>query len=558
MHERPVLGGNASSEIGVRICGADRNAEIPHLRETGILEELRLANLYRNPQSNLFFWALALYEAAHLQSNLALLLNCSCLDAEMDGNRIVSVTGWQQSTQTWQAVHARIFADCSGDAILAPLSGADCRMGREARREYGESIAPEEADDKTMGMTVGWLGHDAGEPREFKPLSWVRSIEGCDDLPWGAGNHGYLVWAPWWCETGGEAHSIHDSEVVRDEALRISLGVWQHIKNDCVHSERARTWDLVKLNFMPGRRESRRYLGAHVLTQNDIESEGRHFGDIVAYGGWTMDDHHPGGFDSFRKYGQPPTIHHPAPSPYGIPYGCLYSRNVRNLMFAGRDASCTHTAMSSTRVMGTCCSMGQAVGAAAAIAVREGCDPAGVSGHIPELQQQLLVDDAYLPWHPLEVSDLCRSAALGASRGDPEPVRDGTHRQVGDDSHCWTARPGDTITYRFDTAHQLDSVMLVLDSAMEQSITFNGPGMKQELPGAMPKAFRVEVADGDGWRPVAQETDNYQRCLHLPVSCETAGVRFVLEGTRGAAESRIYAFLLNPPHAGGRGDRGRR
>ena len=151
MHDRPVLGGNASSEMRIHICGADRHGSIPNLRETGILEELRLENLYRNPNKNFSIWDTILYEKARYEPNITLLLNCSCLDAEMAGDRISSIVGWQLTTETYHRVRAKLYADCSGDAILAPLTGAEWRMGREARREYGESIAPEEADARTMG-----------------------------------------------------------------------------------------------------------------------------------------------------------------------------------------------------------------------------------------------------------------------------------------------------------------------------------------------------------------------------------------------------------------------
>jgi len=183
MHERPVFGGNASSEIGVRICGADRNAHIPHLRETGILEELRLANLRQNPAGNLFLWDLVLFDAVRFAPRLVSLLNCSCLDAAMDGPRIRSVTGWQQTTQTWHTVRARLFADCSGDSILAPLTGAAFRMGREARGEYNESIAPAAADARTMGMSCGWFAADGAEARTWRPPAWTRRFRPCDELP---------------------------------------------------------------------------------------------------------------------------------------------------------------------------------------------------------------------------------------------------------------------------------------------------------------------------------------------------------------------------------------
>ena len=132
LHDRPVLGGNASSEIRVHICGADIHNSIPNMRETGILEEMRMENLQRNPNRNYSIWDTILYEKAALQPNLTTLLNCTCLEAVTGEQRIMSVTmGWQLTTQTYHTVMARLFMDCSGDSILAPLTGAEYRMGRE-------------------------------------------------------------------------------------------------------------------------------------------------------------------------------------------------------------------------------------------------------------------------------------------------------------------------------------------------------------------------------------------------------------------------------------------
>jgi hypothetical protein len=154
MQDRPVLGGNASGECRVHICGADRHNRLQNLRETGLLEELRLENLYRNPNRVFSIWDTILYETCRYQDGLTVLLNCTCLDGEASGGRIRSVTGWQLTTQTRHTVRARIFADCSGDGVLAPLTGAAHRVGREARGEHDEPGAPPEADRLTMGMSI--------------------------------------------------------------------------------------------------------------------------------------------------------------------------------------------------------------------------------------------------------------------------------------------------------------------------------------------------------------------------------------------------------------------
>ena len=544
IHDRPVLGGNASSEMRMHICGADCHGHYPNMRETGILEELRLENLRRNPNKNYSIWDTILYEKVHFEPNITLLLNCSCLDAATSGDdRIASVTGWQLTTQIYHEVFAALYVDCSGDGILAPLTGALCRRGREARGEYGESIAPVEADNKTMGMTCLFGAREYDRPQPFTPPSWAYRFERCEDLPYGTDGHQWWKMGYWWIELGGEADSIQDTERTRDELLKVVFGVWDHIKNHCKGG--AENWALDWLQFLPAKRASRRYVGDHMLTQPDIEREGR-FEDLVAYGGWSMDDHHPAGFWSV-KIGEPSTIFHPAPCPYGIPLRSLYSQNIRNLMFAGRCASCTHAAMSSTRVMGTCMSMGQAAGTAAAMAVEQGIDPRAVVIQVPELQQALLRDDGYLPWVPQRFGALTTEATLTAPRGDPEPVRDGVNRPVGADSHAWSCALGEHIEYTFSEPRKVTLATVIVDSAMDKIIAMSHHQKDDQLsiiPDVMPRTFRFEgLIDGD-WRTVAAVEDNHQRLVRVPIGRQMGGIRWVLGETWGAAESRLYAFYL--------------
>jgi len=544
MHDRPVLGGNASSECRVHICGADRHNHVKNMRETGILEELRLENLARNPNRVFSVWDALLYEKARFQEGLTLLLNCSCHAAEMDGDRIASIIGWQLTTETAHTVRAAIFIDCSGDGILAPLSGAEHRIGREARHEYGESIAPEAADRKTMGMTCLFQSREYPTSQPFTPPPWAYRFERDEDLPYGAGGHRWWTMGYWWVELGGDFDSIHDTEMLRDELLKTALGVWDHIKNRGGHG--ADNWALEWLQFLPAKRESRRYVGRHVLTQGDIESGGR-FPDTVAYGGWSMDDHHPAGFRAARL-GAPATIFHHAPSPYGIPYGSLVSRNIENLMFAGRNASCTHAAMSSTRVMGTGCSMGQAAGTAAALAVRLEADPADVAERIGTLQQMLLRDDAYLPGVPQQFGPLTMQAKLVASQGDPEPLRDGINRPVGDAPHRWPCRPGDWVMFELSAPAHVESATVVLDSALHRNIQMSYHQRDDQLtrlPDELPRAFRLEGRRDGAWAPLAEAADNRARLIRVPVAQTLDAVRFTLASTWGAEETHLYAFHLD-------------
>lgn len=545
IQDRPVLGGNASSECRMHICGADRHNQIPNMRETGILEELRLENLRRNPTRCFSVWDTILHEKVAFHPSITLLLNCSCLSADMDGDTIRSVTGWQLTTGMFHVVQARLFADCSGDGILAPLTGADWRMGREARSEYGESIAPEVADTRTMGMTCLFQARDMGSPQRFEPPAWAEVFETCEELPYGRGGHTWWRMGYWWVELGGEQHSIFDTEHVRDELLAVVYGVWDHIKNRCPTGG-AEHWALEWIQFLPGKRESRRYVGDHVLCQGDVESGG-HFPDTVAYGGWSMDDHHPAGFRAV-KLGAPPTVFHPAPSPYGIPYRSLYSRDVRNLMFAGRCASCTHAAMSSTRVMGTASSMGQAVGTAAALAIERGWAPRQVAGAVEELQQRLLADDAYLPGFRRVLPVLTLSAALTASQGDPEPLRDGISRPIGDEGHGWEYRLGDWVQMTFGMPRQIREVQLILDSDLSANIAMSYHQADDQLtapPSKLPRRFRLEALREGRWADLIIEADNHQRLARYAVQDTIEGIRYVPEGFWGnGASSVLYEFSV--------------
>jgi len=544
IQDRPVLGGNASSEIRMWVCGARGRDN----RETGIIEEILLENLYRNPMRNYTMWDAILWAKVRYQENLKLLLNCSCNDLVMDGDRIRSVKAWQGTAETWHTVEAALFADCSGDSVLAPLSGAEFRVGREARAEFDESIEPEQADKRTMGMSCLIQARETDRPQPFIPFPWAEVYPTEDDLP--HRDHRLPQSNFWWIELGGEQDSIHDTEEVRDELLRAAFGIWDHIKNQGDHG--ADNWALEWLGFLPGKRESRRYVGDHILTQNEVRAEGR-FDDLVAYGGWPMDDHHPGGL---RWKGEP-TIFHPAPSPFGIPYRCLYSRNVTNLFCAGGNISTSHAALSSTRVMATCALLGQAVGTAAALATQHELTPRGVyQERIDELKQTLMDDDCYLPWNVRAVPELSRQAQLSASEGDPEPLRNGIDRAmhgapIGDAYNGWVARKGASVEYRFAEPQPVGVSRLVFDSHLNRTgqnmpCAYPLQAEPANVPPTMVRAFRIEAEDADGrWAVIHRESDNYQRLVRISMDLTARAVRLIPEETWGGDEVRLFAWDLD-------------
>ena len=394
VNDRPVLGGNASSEVRVNIGGADHSFR--HARETGIIEELRIEHRYRAFREAMVNGAissnldLVLYEWCQRESNLTLLLNTSARRAVMDRarQRIKAIDCEQLGSEKSFRLYGELFIDCSGDGQVAADAGAGFRMGRESREEFGENLAPPVQDDRTLGSSLLFQAVDLGRPVRFERPEWAYEYPTDDDLPFRA--HDRITSGFWWIEYGGTLDMIADDEKIRDELLKCLLGVWDHIKNHGDHG--AANYALQWVGFVPGKRESRRFIGDHILTQGDV-FQARLFPDRVAYGGWPIDLHVPEGIHSRR----PPADMYALPRPYSIPFRCLYSRNVPNLMFAGRNISASHVAFGTTRLIATGAAMGQAVGTAAALCHRLHKDPDELGrSSIEAVQQQLLRDDCYI------------------------------------------------------------------------------------------------------------------------------------------------------------------
>jgi len=552
MQERPMLGGNASSEIRMWVCGAQGENN----RETGLIEELQLSNLHYNPYKIYSLWDAQMYALAKAEPNLTLLLNTSCMDAEMDGSRIVSVTGWQMTTQRFVTVRADYFADCSGDSILAPLTGADFRVGREAAAEFGEETMAKEADAKTMGMSCLLQGRKMDHPVEFRAPEWAKKLT-ADDLRRRRPNLERSSENFWYLELGGDRDSIGDTEEVRDELVALAYGMWDAYKNSGQFPE-AEYWQLDFLGFLPGKRESRRMLGDVMMTQQDVAAGGE-FPDTVAFGGWPLDDHDPRGFYNPGKA----NLSVQSKSPYGIPYRALYSRNIDNLLFAGRNVSMTHAAMSSSRVMATCAIVGQAAGTAAAVAAKYGTTPRGVyENHLRELQETLMYDDCFLPGFSRTVSDAALSAELScddAVAGDILNLRNGIDRNnhtYGEGEQGFTMGVGASVEYHMDKAVEVSRVRVVFDSDLDR-VTLPGDRCEQQhsmrasvkpdspvmtMPKTLAKVYSLEVETENGWEGVIFETENLRRLITLPVCRSVTGIRLTVMETWGAENVHIMSF----------------
>ncbi len=540
VHDRPVLGGNASSEVRMWICGAHGR----HNKETGLLEELQLADCFENPGGNYTLWDAVLLGKVHFCPGLTLHLNASCLEADVFEKRIQSITAWQSTTQRRLKIGARVFIDCSGDSILAALTGAEVMWGRESSEAFGEDIEPPEADGKTMGNSLLLQLRQTPFAQGFRPPSWAYRFDDAEQLPPRLGKSGFGA-NFWWIELGGLNDTIADAEAIRTELLRTSLGVWDFMKNHWQGREGLANWALDWNGLLPGKRESRRYVGGHVLTQNDVRAGGG-FDDVVAYGGWSMDDHHPAGL----YYPGPATIFHPAPSPFGIAYRCMYSESLDNLLCAGRNISVTHAALSATRVMATCATIGQAAGTAAALCVRHRCRPAQICpAHLGELQQTLMQDDAWLPGRARAASPLMRDARF---EGDTAGVLTNGHdRPIGDASNALDLPPGESVTLHWKRSVVPEVLRLVFDSDLNDgkklACRHRLEAPQRRVPATLVKRFRVEVQRaGGGWEAVAEVEDNARRLVHVPIAGEAEAVRLTPQETWGKPEARLFAMEVCP------------
>lgn len=549
IQDRSVLGGNASSEIKMHIVGADCHGGRPGTRESGLIEELKLEDAVRNSHRSYSQWDLLLYEKVKAEPNITLLLDTTCIACSTDPatQKILSLSALRNSTDDLFEISGAYFADCSGDSRLAVEAGADYHVGREGQKDFGESLAQPVPDKHTLGSSILITGRKYDTPQPFRSPNWVRKFTKADlkHRPIHSYEYGY-----WWFEWGGQFDTIKDNEKIRHELLRIALGIWDYVKNSGDHPDSA-NWALDWVGSIPGKRESRRLLGPYILTEHDIR-EGRIHQDAVAYGGWAIDIHPPSGVDAKDE---PPFTPTGFPHTYTIPFGCLRSRNVPNLLFAGRNISATHAAFASTRVMATCAIMGQAVGTATALAVKEKIAVKDLP--IQKLQQQLMKDDAFIPTLRNEdPADHARKAAATASSQiegrEAALVIDGISRDLigkwgswaDQKFHRWeSAELPAWIELRLPQAVGIREVHLTFDSGFERELILSSSDhvTKKIVRAPQPetvKAYQIFV----GEKLVAEEKDNYLRkrvhTLAAPAQGDT--IRVKVTETHGIGTARIF------------------
>ncbi len=552
VQDRPVLGGNTSSEINVHAGGADQDGHRPHAREAGIIEELRLEDAVRDPRAVPVMWDLTLYNAIRQEPRITLLLNTAVRGAKVVDGKIVAIEALRTSTDEGFEIEAPVFIDTSGDGWLGYFAGADFRQGREGPDEHGEPHA-QGPDNITLGASLMFLAQDTGKPVDFTPPSWAKCFPECEPLAkrWRhpeLDRHGF-----WWNELGGTFDLTRDTEQVRDELLATLLGLWDHIKNHCPKcAEKARTWELTWFGWLPGKRETRRLLGDHIMTEADVV-EARLFEDRVAHGGWPIDLHPPWGvYDD-----APPATMIELPDMYSIPLRALYSRNVGNLLFAGRCISSTHVAFGTTRLAATGAAMGQAVGTAAAMCAKRAVGPRQVAErHVRELQELLMRQDQYiLDLAAEDAADLARTAKVTATSeaegAEAENVVNGVTRWRKGESNQWASADGAAlpqgIELKWAEAKAVRELHFTFDSGFERGLSHTQYpySLERQVRGPQPETVRdvrIEAWIDGAWRFVAAVKGNYQRkrVVRLKDAVKAEAVRAVVEATNGDERAKVF------------------
>ena len=541
IQDRPVLGGNGSSEIMVPPMGVHGKAP-DQVNVTGIAEELYPAQEWTN-----FADSANIGEIVAREPNISLFLNTRATGVEMkDESTLAAVLSLDVHSGQRLRFRAPIFIDTTGHGWIGFYAGAEWRMGTEGRDEFGESLAPEAANPHTMGNSLYRADfRDMGKPDPFVTPEWAFQFTSPDDFKEpvervkealrpelfdeakrGAGRP-ISATGPkrggaftWFVELGGMDDTIADAEKIRDELFRLHVGLWGYSKNyDEEGVEANRNLRLVWLNYVPGVRESRRLIGDYIMTQADFDDEEDPH-DIVAFTDWGIDDHHPFGFftegiDGMHVYGG---------KRIGIPYRSLYSKNIRNLMMAGRCMSASHMALSGVRVQRPMTATGQAVGTAAVIAVKNGVTPREVGEKfLTGLQQTLLKDGCFLPGIKSEDPlDLARKAQT-----DFPVLIDGWNREVRGVSRPvpWRTEP---LKLRFSRPEKIACVHLSLSNRHHAA------------------AFAIEGRVDGKWKQLAETPGDAKQRRYVinfePV--QTDQVRFRLlrsSGPVSVAEVRLYA-----------------
>jgi hypothetical protein len=414
IQDRPVLGGNASSEVRLWILGATSHMGNNNrwAREGGVMDEILVENLYRNKEGNAVIFDTVLLEKVLNEKNITLLLNTSVYDVSKSGDsKIESVKAFNPQNSTEYVINAPLFCDASGDGIVAFKAGASFRMGAETKEEFGELFAPDKAYGELLGHSMYFYSKNTDRPVKFVApefaLKDIKKIPRYKAI--GKDDKGCRFW---WFEYGGEGDTIYDTEEIKYELWKVIYGVWDYIKNSG-EFEDVDNMTLEWVGTVPGKRESRRFEGLYMMKQQDVIGQAN-FDDAIAHGGWAIDLHPAEGV--YSKLSGCTQWH--SKGVYQIPYRSFVSKDIDNLFLAGRIISATHVAFGSTRVMATTGLCAQAVGMAAAVCIENDVNPAQIleNGLIQTLQNELNIIGQSIPNIPIQTkSNLVNQAIISSS-----------------------------------------------------------------------------------------------------------------------------------------------
>lgn len=490
--DRPVIGGNSSSEIRVWTRGATGGGSL-YAEETGVWGDLKLRNLFLNREGNPVLWDDVLLEQVLANKNISLLLNTHITNLNLNGQCTVqSVSGFQLGTEKFYEIHADYFIDCTGDGTLGALARLPFTKGRESQSDYQESLAPEKADSQTLGNSILFFSKKLENPVTYHAPSFVYDLKYIENLIDRGGrvvNETMNGSDCWWFEYGGAVDTITDAQDIAFELKRLALGVWNYIKNSGKFDADHLTLEWI--GNIPGKRESRRMVTDYVLTQNDIVN-GTNFSDASFYGGWYLDFHPSDGIYTEEDFCSQIPV-----GVYQIPLRCLYNSSVKNLLFAGRDIGTTHAAFASTRIMDTCALSGQAAATLASACLDNRVSPSDLSqNQIFKIRQKLLRMDMFLPGYQNEdENDIARKAFVNAS----SVIRGCLEEETG----CFSLKSGGYLVI----PSSLKNVELRIRS--EKNTTAEYTAYASSLPSSLLAGCKklavsqLQIDQGDKWVPIS-------------------------------------------------------
>ena len=574
IQDRPVLGGNNSSEVRVWLQGA--RSQSPWPRVGDVIAEIEADERAHYGPAN----TAGLYEdekklaVVRGEPNISLFLECRGIAVDMEGRNIRAVVAREIRTGRNLRFGGRWFADCTGDACIGALAGADFDIQIENKMGPCNLWNVCECKD-TDALGTGTA--QAAGPVAFPRCPWALDLA---DKPFPGRSKAHPdpdKLGGWYWESGADRHPIDEMEYVRDWNFRAMYGAWDALKNvDRVLPNHQLNWAA----YILGKRDSRRLLGDVVLDISDLMSD-RPFPDGCFPTGWSNDLHAPDpkynkGFegDAFiakATHGVYPA--YKAGRPYWIPYRCLYSRNIGNLFMAGRCISVNHNALGAVRVMRTCGTGGEIVGMAASVCKEFNTTPRGVyEKHLTALRDRMRkgvgkVDGSTIPytnqgeprkrpggsdlaspdWLQRAGENLALSAAVSPH---PNPMEDGVDRsillndrngKVGDNSARWIARgsPPHTIEFTWKEAQTFGAARII-------SGRHDGTRVMAPI-----RDFTLQQPDGDGWRDVLPPVAGNERVAWAETfqPVEARKLRLLITGSP-LDTSAIWEVEFYPPVAG--------